>query len=90
MNKSTLKEVIKIADSLPERFDVSYHPVTISGSDIHLSGLDATDIKNDETEYFIQMPMWLVVNHKRRISRALKSNGIEGARKYISNVIDLN
>ena len=52
--------------------------------------MDATDIKNDDTEYLIQMPMWLVVNHKRRISRALKVNGLIGARKYISKVIDLN
>ena len=90
MNKSTLKEVIKIADSLPERFDVSYHPVIISGSDIHLSGLDATDIKNDETEYLIKMPQYYVVNHKRRLVKVFRNDGLIGARKYISKVIDLN
>ena len=90
MNKSTLKEITKIANSLPERFDVSYHPITISGSDIYLSGLDSTNVTNNDTEYMITIPVWQLVNHKRRISRALKANSLIGARQYISKVIDLN
>lgn len=90
MSKSIIEQIVGIAKTLPERFDVSYHPCLISGSDIHLSGLDPTDIKNDDTEYMIQMPTYQLVNHKRRMVRAFNSNGIEGTRAYVNKVIQLD
>ena len=90
MSKETIAQIINIAKTLPDKFDVSYHPVTMIGSDIHLSGLDNKDIENDDTEYMIQMPQYYLVNHKRRMVRAFRANGIEGARSYINKVIQLD
>jgi len=90
MTKALIYQVIEIAAKLPERFDVSYQNVLISGKDIHLSGLNTKDIKNDNTEYLINMPQYQLVNHKRRMVRAFNSNGMPGARAYVNKVISLD
>ncbi len=90
MSKKAINQLVNIAKTLPDKFDISYHPVTMIGRDIHLSGLDPTDINNDDTEYLIKMPQYNIVNHKRRMVRAFRSNGIEGARSYINKVIQLD
>ena len=90
MSKRIIEKIVGIAKKLPDRFDISYHPCTITGRDIHLSGLDPTDIDNDDTEYMIQMPTYQLVNHKRRMVRAFNSNGMDGAKAYINKVIQLD
>ena len=89
-HKANIAEIVKIAESLPERFDVSYQNCLISGRDIHLSGLDSKDIPNDDTEHIVLMPMYQLVNHKRRMVRAFNSNSMSGVRSYLNKVVNLD
>ncbi len=88
--KGTLNEIIDISRKLPERFDVSYQNCLISGRDIFLSGLEMNGIEPNEEEHLIKMPMYMLVNHKRRMIRAFNSNGLDGLKSYINKVVDLN
>ena len=74
--------ITQIANKLPDDYYVVYHKAEITGEDIHLSGLPTDGIKNDQTVYLINMPVYREVNHKKRLRRALKTGGVEAVRAY--------
>ena len=88
--KATIKQITIIADKLPERFYISHQNTLISGRDIFLSGLDSNGIKPDDTKHMIDMPVYGLVNHKRRMISTFNANGFKGVNKYVNNVLDLN
>lgn len=77
----------KIADSLPEQYQVEFYKVVMTGEDVHLSGLDDDGIKNDETEYTINCPIYIPVNHKRKMNKAYKKRGMAGIVAYVDSCL---
>ena len=76
----------ELADMMPVQYEYIIEPCEISGIDIHLSGLDDEGIDNTDRIYYIDMPFYYMVNHKRRIINAYKRHGIEGVKNYISKL----
>ena len=90
MKKDVEKFINNIVDQLPIIFDYIITPnVEITGEDIHLSGLDSTDVENSDRIYYISMPFYYPINHKRRLKKAFKSNGVDGMRNYINKISKL-
>ena len=83
--KKLTKELKRIADTLPEQYDIAQQKCLLTGRDIHLSGLDTKDYPMDETEYTIDIPVYLIVNHKRALAKAYKINGLKSVIDYVNS-----
>jgi len=86
--KKLMAEINRIAKSLPEQFEVRTAKVKMTGADVHLSGLSTEGIPNDETEHLLTIPIYVPVNHKRRLANAHKKNEIIGIINYVNSVYD--
>jgi hypothetical protein len=86
--KKLSAEFIKIAEQLPEQFQVQRAKVKMTGKDIHLSGLDTEGIADDDEEHLLTIPIYLEVNHKRNIQKAYKKNGIKGVIQYTESCLN--
>lgn len=82
--KKLTTELKRIADTLPEQFDLAQTKVIMTGRDVHLSGLDPDGIPMDDTEFTINIPIYLEVNHKRALASAYKINGLKSVIDYVN------
>ena len=87
--KKLSTEIQRIADSLPEIYEVQHTKAKLTGEDIHLSGLNSEGYAKDETEYLLTIPIFIAVNHKRKMAKAYKTDGIKGIINYVNSCYDI-
>jgi len=87
--KKIIQELAKLAKMLPAENYHSNSPSKMLGSEILLTGLKVPpNIKlEDDKEYIINVPLLREKNHKRRLIRAYKSEGLKGVEMYLSKYI---
>lgn len=90
VSKDKVEEALKtLADLLPAEQYAFTDNRRISGKDALNSGLELTEeqkeacIKDPKTEFIVPIVSTCLVNHHRRIRRAYKRNGAEGAFNYM-------
>lgn len=86
MNKSIQSTIKNLANKLPDQYEQEYCRVTMTGEEIHLSGLEDNNYPMDDTKYILKIPIYIPVNHDRRLRRAFQQNGVAGIQKYVNRV----
>ncbi len=83
--KKLTTELKRIADTLPEQFSLGTTKVIMTGRDVHLSGLDTDGIPFNDTEFTLDIPIYLEVNHKRALANVYKKNGLKSVIDYVNS-----